>query len=69
MRWRCSAPTPTGDAPAVNTPLSAYDIVELPLSSAGQWDNAYKMNAALYNTKVTVRIYGNKDGYFCHQFE
>ena len=69
MRWRCSAATPTGDAPEVNTPLSAYDIVEVPLAGAGQWDNAYKMNASLYNTKVTVKVYGNLDGYFCHQFE
>lgn len=69
MRWRCSVATPTGDAPEINTPLSAYDIVEVPLASAGQWDNAYKMNASLYNTKVTVKVYGNLDGYFCHQFE
>ena len=69
VRWRNAVATPTGDAPAVNTPLSEYSIAELPLSSAGQWDNAFKLNTALNNTKVTVKIYGNKDGYFCHQFE
>ena len=69
VRWRNAVATPTGDAPAVNTPLSEYSIAELPLSSAGQWDNAFKMNTALNNTSVTVKIYGNKDGYFCHQFE
>lgn len=69
MRWRFTASTPSGDAPAVNTPLSSYSFAELLLSAAGQWDNAFKLNASLFNATVTVKIYGNKDGYFCHQFE
>ncbi len=69
MRWRFTSETPPADAPEVNTPLSAYEIAELPLTSADQWTNAFKMNASLFNRTVTVKIYGNKDGYFCHQFE
>ena len=70
MRWRWSSPSLTGAAPEVNAPLSYYDIVEVTLESAGQWDNAYKFNASLLNAgSVTVKIYGNLDGYFCHQFE
>lgn len=70
MRWRWSSPSLTGAAPEVNAPLSYYDIVEVTWASAGQWDNAYKFNASLLNAgSVTVKIYGNLDGYFCHQFE
>lgn len=70
MRWRFTTATPSGDAPAVNTPLESYSIAELLLSSATQWDNCFKLNSSLKNaSNVVVKIYGNKDGYFCHQFE
>lgn len=70
MRWRFTSATPSGNAPAVNTPLSSYGFGEVLLSGAGQWDNAFKLNDALKNASdVVVKVYGNKDGYFCHQFE
>lgn len=70
MRWRFTTATPSGNAPAVNTPLSSYEVGELLLANATQWDNCFKLNSSLMNaSNVVVKIYGNKDGYFCHQFE
>lgn len=72
MRWRYPFAT-LQTPPAVNTPLSSYEIAEIEWDAQEaniQFNNCYKLNSALQNaTNVTVKIYGNKDGYFCHQFE